>query len=913
MTKGNGSPAGAPRPDTMPAEMQRAFDERREQLQKAAASGFDSKVVTELFRFYSVQKASEIEPTFCASFLRDLAEVLLPADTVATRPAFAFDGYPQAQILPRATPGRLQQVRENVPGELRLLNAWVAGERTPRFVKKIGTYKSSKVPLNPHTGAQAKSNDPATWGSFEQAAAHAQQRIDSFGVGVNLLGSDYLGLDLDDVLDPTTGELAPLAALLLEQLPPTYTEVSPSGRGLRLFYRGSKPQSVRRSMLADAFSPGTGLEIYDGTSGARYLTVTGQVWEGRGGAITEVDDADLQALVELFGPAREPRREKQGAELAQPTTTPDATPGAPDAHDLARARWGLLEARLLDPDKGYTDWFRVLPALKPWDDTGRELAVQWSRQSEDFDEQEIRDKWPGIDGTGIGCLFGMFDDAAPGWRAGYDREHATEAFGAADDAGAGKAVKLPELGKRTDGKLVLSNRRTLPTAKAFVREFAAHADGRTLHCHAGQFYRWDGSRYVAVEELALRNQLQPWLHDAWMVTRKRDDEGYYLQWRPFDAHSGTIKQALDAVRDHVHIPATAVVPSWMTTSSNDPPPDEILACKSMMLHIPTGAVLQPTPRFFNTCALTFDYDAEAETPARWIEFLDEVFDGDTESIELLQEWMGYLLTPDTSQQKILLMVGPRRSGKGTIARVLRELVGPDNVASPTTTGLSGVFGLQPLIGKSLAVVSDARFHGEGVATVVERMLCISGEDAITIDRKYLGSVTMKLPTRFMILSNEIPRLHDNSTALAGRFLILQLRRSFYGQEDVGLTDQLISELPGILNWALEGWSRLQTLGHFVAPATSNEATAELEDLGSPVGAFVRENCIVGAGCRVDVDILYSRWQQWCLQDGRSMSTTKTTFGRDLRAVVPRVKRRRGTEDRTFYEGVGLQRANRAGP
>ena len=66
-----------------------------------------------------------------------------------------------------------------------------------------------------------------------------------------------------------------------------------------------------------------------------------------------------------------------------------------------------------------------------------------------------------------------------------------------------------------------------------------------------------------------------------------------------------------------------------------------------------------------------------------------------------------------------LVVGPRHSGKGTIARVLAKLIGTSNVCGPTTSRLAGPFGLQPLIGKSLAVVSDVRFHGENTATVVD--------------------------------------------------------------------------------------------------------------------------------------------------------------------------------------------------
>jgi hypothetical protein len=92
--------------------------------------------------------------------------------------------------------------------------------------------------------------------------------------------------------------------------------------------------------------------------------------------------------------------------------------------------------------------------------------------------------------------------------------------------------------------------------------------------------------------------------------------------------------------------------------------------------------------------------------------------------------MGYLLVPDTSQQKILMLIGPPRSGRGTIGRVIRSLVGLDNVTAPTLSGMATNFGLAPLIGKTVAVIHDARLSGRADAQViVERLLSISGEDA----------------------------------------------------------------------------------------------------------------------------------------------------------------------------------------
>ena len=117
-----------------------------------------------------------------------------------------------------------------------------------------------------------------------------------------------------------------------------------------------------------------------------------------------------------------------------------------------------------------------------------------------------------------------------------------------------------------------------------------------------------------------------------------------------------------------------------------------------------------------------------------------------------------MISGRTDLHKILLMVGPTRRGKGVIARTLAALLGRQNVAGPTLNSLGGNFGLAPLIGKPLAVISDARFAGRDASIVVERLLSISGEDILTVDRKYRDQWTGKLPSRLHIISNELPKL-----------------------------------------------------------------------------------------------------------------------------------------------------------
>ena len=95
-------------------------------------------------------------------------------------------------------------------------------------------------------------------------------------------------------------------------------------------------------------------------------------------------------------------------------------------------------------------------------------------------------------------------------------------------------------------------------------------------------------------------------------------------------------------------------------------------------------------------------------PRKWFDFLDALWPQEPNAADLLGEWFGYVISGRLDLHKILLMVGPTRGGKGAIARVLSALVGRQNVAGPTLNSLGGDFGLAPLIGKPLAIISDAR-------------------------------------------------------------------------------------------------------------------------------------------------------------------------------------------------------------
>ncbi|TWU20910.1 DNA primase family protein [Bythopirellula polymerisocia] len=436
-------------------------------------------------------------------------------------------------------------------------------------------------------------------------------------------------------------------------------------------------------------------------------------------------------------------------------------------------------------------------------------------------------------------------------------------------------------------------------AAAFLRRYKR--DGVScLQFHRGTFMQWKGGCYreALVEEV--RSELVQSFKQGWSGIRRSN-----------------VSDVLEHVKSEIMLPGSVDSPTWIGEKPRGFDPDECLATRSAIIHLPSfvtnrqPSIVAATPRFFTTAATDFDLDLDPPKPATWLDFLDSQWCDDQQSIDTLQELMGYLLTSDTRQQKIFMVVGPKRSGKGTIARIIRGVVGEANISAPTLAGLSTNFGLAPLIGKSVAIISDARLSGrpdQGV--IVERLLSISGEDAQTIDRKFQPAVTCKLPTRFVVISNELPRLNDASTAVVSRVVLLHTTQSFYGREDQSLTEKLLGELPGILLWAIQGWQRLRQRGYFIQPESALDSLTEMADLASPVSAFIEDCCEISPAESVVIADLFEAWKQWCRIQGREKQAGNAqSFGRDLFAAETSIRRvRPGTDGKRqrVYEGIGLK-------
>jgi P4 family phage/plasmid primase-like protien len=450
------------------------------------------------------------------------------------------------------------------------------------------------------------------------------------------------------------------------------------------------------------------------------------------------------------------------------------------------------------------------------------------------------------------------------------------------------------------GHVELAAGAPLDWAKEYMKPCYTQGGVPLLRHYRGAFYEWTGRHWRELPDESVESDLYAFLGEAVTVNKG----GKVVSFNP-TKHK--VSETVHALRRVMLVNRDRETPCWLDGQESRSTAN-LVACRNGILNIVTRELLPHDPHFFNMNCLPLDFDAAAPAPKRWLKFLEELWPEDVEAEECLQEIFGYLLTADIRQHKLFLLVGPKRGGKGTIVWVLTELLGKDNVVSPTLKSLTGEFGRWPLIDKKLAVIADARLGPKADAhAVAEHMLSISGGDPQTINRKNQAFWNGYLGVRFFITTNELPAIVDASGTLPSRYVLLKLMKSFYGREDLDLKEKLRAELPGILNWALDGLDELRKRGHFKMPASSAELIRALEDVSSPVLAFLRDCCEVGVQHQVNVKVLYRAYRIWAEEAGHRPSP-QHVFGKSLRAVLSTVRTTGVGANRT-YEGVKLNPYN----
>jgi len=460
-----------------------------------------------------------------------------------------------------------------------------------------------------------------------------------------------------------------------------------------------------------------------------------------------------------------------------------------------------------------------------------------------------------------------------------------------------------------------------PVAKRLMQEESEA--GRPLRYWRDQWMCWTGHRWEVVSEGEIKKIIWDRLDGAKYLKEsggKDPRPPVAKDWKPNRVKVGNV---LEALATHVQVKDSVEVPAWVSLSSSVASEEdhrgsasEYIAFSNGLLRFDDRSLISHTREYFNQFALPYKYDRDGRAPELWLRSLDQWLPGDAEAIQLVQEWFGYIVSGRTDLQKSLYIQGSSRSGKSTLEQVLENLIGPENVLGGLSAdNLTERFGLSGAIGKALLVFPDIHF-GRNARAASETLKKLVGGDAITIDRKGIQHWTGRLPGRVMFMSNHAANFPDASGAAQKRLLFLEMNQRFEGAaQNPHLVAQLREEMPGILNWSLDGLERLSARGHFIQPQSAKDALDAAQSNGSPLGDFTDEFCVIGADEQVACDDLYRSWKAWCQDNGHTPGASNT-FGQRLKARMDNrhrdveFKKQRGYSASGrrpwFYRGLGLR-------
>lgn len=384
--------------------------------------------------------------------------------------------------------------------------------------------------------------------------------------------------------------------------------------------------------------------------------------------------------------------------------------------------------------------------------------------------------------------------------------------------------------------------------------------------------------------------------------RYKSSDGEFVPWTVTEPRVTGVLKMLESLPE-VFVPAY-VRPGYRFGDDARGPLRDLLCLTRSVVDLTVGngyKELAPSPLFFTLSALPYEFDHSAEC-ARWDAFLSETFAGDVESVALLQEWFGYVLTADTSAQKFLSIYGPPGSGKTTIDRVLKAMLGEGDVEALDVTDLAEPFGMAKMARARLAVIGDASWGLRDNDAVVAKLKALVGENTIKINEKFEKAYATKPTARLLLVSNERPAFRDPSGALMRRLMLLETHATVSPERrSAALFDELVAQMPGIIQWSLVGLARLRRrqregrLGGsaFTVPVSTLSELEEVARSQSEIMAFVEDRCELAASAWVATSELADAYREWQQEQGIQHGVTNSRFSRELRSAYKLTPEHRG--------------------
>jgi len=318
----------------------------------------------------------------------------------------------------------------------------------------------------------------------------------------------------------------------------------------------------------------------------------------------------------------------------------------------------------------------------------------------------------------------------------------------------------------------------------------------------------------------------------------------------------------------------------------------------------------PTPLFFTVNAFPVQFDPRARSK-EWYRMVERnLIDdpADVSKLNLVQEFFGYCLLPESKLQKFFILTGEGRNGKSAVLMGFSTMIGDANVANVPLESFGDRFTMSAIQNKMVNVVDDLN---ETDKTCEGKLKSIVSGTAISTDRKNKEAISFRPYCRLIFACNALPRFQDTSDGIWRRMEVIPFRQTIPLEEcrpELVTAEFWEKEKSGILNWCLAGLVRLHQQGWKLTESTSTarEKIDYRYDV-NPVLAFFEEKVERCAEARVKCNLVYRAYAKWADENGYRLKNSRN-FGKDIRSRFPDVERKMIREfgTRTWvYEGLRL--------
>ena len=626
---------------------------------------------------------------------------------------------------------------------------------------------------------------------MDEAVKALTQHPDRFsGLGFVFSPEDpYCGIDLDNCRDPQTGKIKLWASEILHAID-SYAEVSPSGTGVKIWAKATLPSAVKAHVdhnghpvppISGKPSPRAdgAVEIY---SSGRYFTVTGQHLNGE---FRDVEDCQ-SAISALYDRLR----------YSSSQSSPFAGNNGP----------------------------RIPEQIEPGNRHNLLMSLAASMRANGLGEIEI--------------MYAVSGTNKARCNPPKEEKELASIVQWACSKPAGKSIRVPEsMGTVQERPTEAENVKRQPLEREQPDDLEQELNLPDLY-DPSQTKPNDIAQQILVSHKIIGNSGgMLWEYNGrwWEVITKDDVASHAMR---LDTHAATKRARRTEVVSYVLDATRRRNIQWRQISDLEVP------VWNGVVNVESCRVRPHKHSDYLEAVIPHEYDP-SQRCHKWIAALERWFQGDRDAeakMDAIQEYFGYCLLPHAKFKKALMLYGESNTGKSQVAHVLRALVGSQNTCSLSTEQMADERKRAGIVGKMLNVLTelpaDAMIADGGFKQLV------ANDEPVAIDPKYLAPFTYVPFCKHIIATNTLPAINDHTRATYNRLLLIKFNQVIPPEErDPSLKDKLLTELPGILAWAIEGAERLiQKRGEFTEIAESEEEITEYREQQNPVFSFIAERC-----------------------------------------------------------------------